>query len=170
MTDGHRQFHATQSLFSVNLAQSHFNGALSHIYTATYRLLMQHSCVSMQHSRSSMQHSRICMQHSRISMQHSAFLCSTVAFLCSTVAFLCSTVAFLCSTDHFYAAVAFPCSRGGPYRPPYQFTLKQLRLSLVNEMPTNSYAGPRLKYIGYLLTGMKFMRSIIFEVGFIGHL
>ena len=25
-----------------------------------------------------------------------------------------------------------------------QFTLKQLRLSLVNEMPTNSYTGPRL--------------------------
>ena len=71
LTDGHRQFHATQSLFSFNLAQSHFNGALSYIHTATYRLLMQHSCISVQHSRSSMQHSRICMQHSRISMQHS---------------------------------------------------------------------------------------------------
>ena len=76
LTDGHRHFHATQSLFSFNLAQSHFNGALSHIYTATYRLLMQprlmqHSCISVQHSRSSMQHSRISMQHSRISMQHS---------------------------------------------------------------------------------------------------
>ena len=26
-----------------------------------------------------------------------------------------------------------------------QFTLKQLRLSLVNKMPTNSYTGPRLR-------------------------
>ena len=111
MTDGHRQFHATQSLFSVNLAQSHFNGALSHIYTATYRLLMQHSCVSMQHSRSSMQHSRICMQHSRISMQHSRISMqhSRISVQHSRISvqhrpFLCSTVAFLCSTDHFYAA------------------------------------------------------------------
>ena len=113
MTDGHRQFHATQSLFSVNLAQSHFNGALSHIYTATYRLLMQHSCVSMQHSRSSMQHSRICMQHSRISMQH-----SRISMQHSRISVQHSRISvqhrpFLCST------VAFPCRRGGPYRPPY---------------------------------------------------
>ena len=106
MTDGHRQFHATQSLFSVNLAQSHFNGALSHIYTATYRLLMQHSCVSMQHSRSSMQHSRICMQHSRISMQH-----SRISMQHSGISVQHSRI----SVQHR----PFLCSRGGPYRPPY---------------------------------------------------
>ena len=113
MTDGHRQFHATQSLFSVNLAQSHFNGALSHIYTATYRLLMQHSCVSMQHSRSSMQHSRICMQHSRICMQH-----SRISMQHSRISVQHSRI----SVQHrpfLRSTVAFPCSRGGPYRPPY---------------------------------------------------
>ena len=113
LTDGHRHFHATQSLFSFNLAQSHFNGALLYIYTATYRLLMQHSCISMQHSRSSMQHSRICMQHSRISMQH-----SRISMQHSRISVQHSRISvqhrpFLCST------VAFPCSRGGPYRPPY---------------------------------------------------
>ena len=100
LTDGHRQFHATQSLFSFNLAQSHFNGALSYIYTATYRLLMQHSCINFNaalslfnaaqsHFYATQSHfcaaqshfyaaqSHFCtaqtisMQHSRISMQHS---------------------------------------------------------------------------------------------------
>ena len=30
------------------------------------------------------------------------------------------------------------------------FTLKQLRLSVLNEMHTNSYTGPRLLYLSYL--------------------
>ena len=110
--------------------------------------LMQHSCVSMQHSRSSMQHSRICMQHSRISMQHSRISMqhsrisvqhsrisvphsrisvqhSRISMQHSRISMQHSRISvqhsrisvqhrpFLCST------VAFPCSRSGPYRPPY---------------------------------------------------
>ena len=97
ITDGHRQFHATQSLFSFStvafqwstvaylhsygqiidaascISVQHSRSSMQHSRTSMQhsRISMQHSRISLQHSRTSMQHSRICMQHSRISVQHS---------------------------------------------------------------------------------------------------
>ena len=42
-----------------------------------------------------------------------------------------------------------------------QFTLKQLRLSLVNEMPTNSYTGPRLNIISAMPSSEAFFRFFL---------
>ena len=128
LTNGHRQFHATQSLFSFNLAQARFKRRILHAPNAiqtmhneeAYLIIYCLNCIRcMQNSTFETGHSRISMEHCRISIQPRtdywcsivAFQCSTVALQCSTVAFVCNTVAFLCNTVAFLCStVAFLCS------------------------------------------------------------